>query len=518
MKRISNSAPDPSQRVPRLRRTRRAIFGTATAGLVLGASAMTHAAQPTDDSELRIGISADILSFDPYSRALSQFVIAKSIYDSLLEFDGELQPVPRLAESWQINDDRTAIEVRLRDDVEFHSGAPLDAAAVVANFDRAMSEETGSHMFFFTQPVATAEAVDDLTVRVTFDAAVPPLLMFDVLQGLSIVDPSSFDSLDSTASGTGPYRVVSRTPGQGFELEAFPEWWGGTPALEGVEFVVFADADAKVAALRAGDIDVAEGIPSRSAANLEENGFAVLTGNPGATYYEMRLNPNSAVFAEPATRQAVYHGIDRVGIVDTVLGGYSQPAVTPFFTHAADQQAALVEEYGPDPQQVTAGFADVADGFSIMVSSSVPETVSIAEVIQATLKAIAGVDVTIERVEPAQFTERLTAGDYDATVTIGAGGQKFPTQITFGSAWRLTRNALWGDDTPPEYADAIAQVLAARTPEELAASIDNLNAVVLDLAVDATIADRPTLYASRDTVDGVLLNVDNMLVLDSLTG
>ena len=52
------------------------------------------------------------------------------------------RPVPALATSWKTSDDGKTLTFRLRDDVTFTDGTPFDAAAVVANLERAMQPDS----------------------------------------------------------------------------------------------------------------------------------------------------------------------------------------------------------------------------------------------------------------------------------------------------------------------------------------------------------------------------------------
>src|SRR5881409_1063298 len=68
--------------------------------------------------------------------------ITRQIFDGLVRYRGSTTEVePALAEKWEVSRDGRVWTFELRHNVKFHDGTPLDAAAVVWNFERWRSEE-----------------------------------------------------------------------------------------------------------------------------------------------------------------------------------------------------------------------------------------------------------------------------------------------------------------------------------------------------------------------------------------
>src|SRR5687767_2016215 len=104
--------------------------------LLLGAAALlsaeTGVAQELKGGKLRVAILADIHNFDPMQFSGVNFPLIKNLYDSLIEYTPEGQPIPNLASEWKIAPDSRSVTVTLRSGVTFKSGAPLNAEAVAA--------------------------------------------------------------------------------------------------------------------------------------------------------------------------------------------------------------------------------------------------------------------------------------------------------------------------------------------------------------------------------------------------
>src|SRR5690606_17599180 len=115
--------------------------------------------------------------------AVNDFRILMNVYEGLVRYrSGTLEVEPALAENWDISDDGTVYTFTLRGGVQFHDGSPLDAEAVVFNFERMLNEDHPYHgtgpfpLSFFFSAVQDVEAVDDLTVRFTLNEPYAPFL------------------------------------------------------------------------------------------------------------------------------------------------------------------------------------------------------------------------------------------------------------------------------------------------------------------------------------------------------
>src|SRR5688572_4963623 len=58
-----------------------------------------------------------------------------AIYEHAITLDPEGAYVPQVAESWEVAEDGMSLSLTIREGLSFHSGAPLDAAAVKAVYD-----------------------------------------------------------------------------------------------------------------------------------------------------------------------------------------------------------------------------------------------------------------------------------------------------------------------------------------------------------------------------------------------
>ncbi len=231
------------------------------------------------------------------------------LYDQLIRYGHSMKALPGLAEKWDITNDGKEFTLSLRKGVKFHSGADLTADAVVKNFERASNKETGTNLYASTLTIADVQAKDPLTVVVKFEKTSPDML--DVMQLMSISDPANFGNLKKQGVGTGPFKFVEWIPADHFTFQKNADYWDkGKPILDKVNFKVFSDVDALVAALQAGAVDVVSSFPPKDYQRLKDQ-FNVVKGQNGANLYEIRINVSKEPFNKKEVRRALQHAVDR---------------------------------------------------------------------------------------------------------------------------------------------------------------------------------------------------------------
>lgn len=209
----------------------------------LGLLLLVLAACAGPGREVRIGLASSPMPLDTAPADHETTIIARNLYEGLVEYDRSLSPVPCLAVSWETPDPRTWI-FRLRPGVRFHDGRPFGAGDAVHSILYARDSEA-NHLRTHLEPVIGAEAVDDSTVRVRTRHPVSELL--HLFTSIGIVPAGDRPS----GVGTGPYRLVS-IGGEGAVLEAFDGHWKGAPAVRRLRFFVMGDEGPEAQAGEAG--------------------------------------------------------------------------------------------------------------------------------------------------------------------------------------------------------------------------------------------------------------------------
>src|SRR5271157_3945855 len=106
--------------------------------VLIGLGTASHSsAADLKGGTLRVAILADVNDFDPQSFLGFNFPLIKNFYDSLLEYTPQGEAIESLASAWPIAPDNRSVTLKLRSDVMFTSGAPLDAEAVSVTLKKA---------------------------------------------------------------------------------------------------------------------------------------------------------------------------------------------------------------------------------------------------------------------------------------------------------------------------------------------------------------------------------------------
>ncbi len=351
---------------------------------------------------------------DPTSAAAQAIdsVVYTNIFEGLTRFMGDGSVVPGLAESWEISEDGTVYTFKLRQGVTFHDGSAMDAEDVKFSLDRARAEDSTNAQKALFEGIASVEAVDPQTVRITL-AAPNGSLLFNLAWGDAvIVAPESIEGIKTNPVGTGAYTFQEWVQGDRITLARNPDYWGDQPALASATFKFISDPTAAFAAMMAEDIDAFDNFPAPE--NLPQfeadPRFQVLVGSTeGETI--LSINNKQPPFDDIRVRQAVAHAIDRQAIIDGAMFGYG----TPIGTHFAPHHPAYKDLTGMsahDPEQAKALLAEAGfpEGFETTLHLPPPSYARRGgEIIAAQLAAV-GIKAEIINVEWAQWLESVFNG------------------------------------------------------------------------------------------------------------
>jgi peptide/nickel transport system substrate-binding protein len=407
--------------------------------LLLSALAAWPASAQRDPDHLVVGARAPIVSLDPAMSGLgSMHGYYRHIYDALVFRDPKSQPVPGLAESWRVVDPLTW-EFRLRHGVLCHDGSPLDAADVAATLRR-LPTVAGSDLLTVSKmrPVAELQVVDPHTVRFRTREPYPGLLA--ALPELHIVcdsvpaDAATEDfNAGRAAIGSGPYRHAAWERGARWELQRNDAWWGERPDFGRVSIREITSDASRMAALEAGDVDLADYVPpmhvARFAANERLEVFrapssrtiflqfeSIREQTPFATDRAGQPLPRNP-FRDPKVRRALALGVNGDAIVARTMEGLAVRATqgVPEGFPGFDPGIAA-PRYAPDEARKLLAEAGFPNGFRLALHCSNNRYVNDGAICQAAAQMLAriGVETSVEMLPTSIFFPRLIRREFSA--------------------------------------------------------------------------------------------------------
>lgn len=270
-----------------------------------------------------------------------------------------------IARDWTISDDGLVITFRLRNDVYFSDGEPLDSSDIVFTFDFILNEAIQA-----PRHRAYLEKIEKVTApnpyEVVFTYKEPYFEALQLAGTLEIFpehfykeyldDPNSFNESKGILLGSGPYQLADPkgwTPDQGnIELVRNTRYWGDVqPAYERILWRVIQNASARLTTYRNGDIDTYGARPveyeklknDRQITEKSQN-FEYL--NPIASYSYLGWNQEKlgkpTFFADKSIRQAMTYLLDRERINEDIYLGYAEAAVSPFSPRSKQHNVSLL--------------------------------------------------------------------------------------------------------------------------------------------------------------------------------
>jgi ABC-type transport system substrate-binding protein len=386
----------------------------------------TFACMPGEERERRLAVVLESapLTLDPRGAFNADTAhVQQLLFNTLVTKGPDFDFAPELAERWDVADDFTSYVFFLRRGVRFHDGRELTSRDVAHTFNSLVAGGYGKSGNFHA--LERVEPLDAHAVRFVCRGPNPGLLVDLVAVG--VVPEGAGPETAREPVGTGPFRVAGAYAGEGdLRLDAFVDHFKGRPGVDGIDLRVIRDAPARVAALRAGEVDLAinAGLSSDALAGLGDDTRIVTA--PGGGVQFVVLNAERPPLGDPRVRRALSLAVDRDEIVATYLGGRARVAAGPLPpghwaaapieppAHHPDLAGRLIDEAGARGTRL-----------ELMALPGATDQ-AVAAILAESWRRI-GVETTVVPVEAAVFFERLTYGEFGAALHRFTGGNQFTT-------------------------------------------------------------------------------------------
>lgn len=373
-----------------------------------------------------------------------EFQVFRNVCEGLTNYDPvTLEPVPALAESWEISEDGTIYTFKLREGVTFFDGSTLDAADVKYSFDRLSNPDIGISYtaalvlggvvgWAEARPPAPAavedgtptpeppvraegmsgvEVVDESTVRITLRAPLAAFLTRLTLPSAAIIAEGSADDFANGPMCAGPYQVSEFIPNDRLVLTANESYWGGAPSVKQVTIRVIPEASSQVIEFEAGSLDISRA-PEADLPRIraDETLNSQLVEVAALRNYNLRINLKDAKMGNVLVRRALSLAIDRQAIIDTVLAGQGVPAdglYPPGLTTFDPDFNPF--PYDPEAARALLAEAGYPDGIELSVRTDQDETENRVLNGISAIVAEAGITLNVVSTEASVYTQDRTA-------------------------------------------------------------------------------------------------------------
>src|SRR5258705_12438408 len=212
---------------------------------------------------LRIGLAEAPDILDPtWARTLVGRIVFASFCDKLFDIDEKLNIVPQLALSQETSADGKEMTIKLRPNVKFHDGEPLDAEAAKFSIERHMTLPTSFRKSELAS-VDHVEVVDPLTIKLVLKTPDSPLIAQLTDRSGMMVSPKAAkeagDKFGLHPVCAGPYKFVERVQQDRIVSEKFADDWNkDSTHIDGTAYLPLVDATVRLANLKSGGLDLVE--------------------------------------------------------------------------------------------------------------------------------------------------------------------------------------------------------------------------------------------------------------------
>lgn len=319
--------------------------------LLLQGSGCTNRASSSEDGdrhlapEPRTGGSLHIMlqapgTLDPaFVDDVYETCINNQLYDGLLEFDPNLNPVPAIAREWHVSRDGCTYTFHLRDDVRFHNGRRVVAEDFVYSFTRIFEPSREDHgigggylckiagVGAFSRGEADSirgiEAIDESTLRITLEVPYASFLSALAMDQTKVIPREEVERRGEEfwrhPVGTGPFvfQAADFAPGDSLiRIEANLDYFRGRPYLDEICFHTPADytVDEAVAAMLADGLSLAD-VRGQQTTEFEQDSRFYILRRPELSTSFLGLNIELEPLRDIRVRRAIAHAVNRERLV-----------------------------------------------------------------------------------------------------------------------------------------------------------------------------------------------------------
>ncbi len=472
--------------------------------------------EPTDPVEVdrTTTLSLDAGEAEELDPALTHVGPSGAIGDlfrGLVVLDPSLRIRPALAERWEVSPDGAIYTFFLNPQARFHNARPVTAEDVIFSWERAASPDLASPTVMTymgdiaglaafhagqASSITGVEVLDERTLRVTLETPRPTFLYKLAYPVSWIVDRDNvgFPDWEQHPNGTGPFRVLQHLRDQVLLLESNPWFYGSTPAIEHLRYLMYAGNTQQL--YEQGEVDQAW-VTLDQMSRVEDPGdglYGTLMAEPSMCTHYITLNTAEPPFDDPKVRRAFALAVDRERYVEALtngedraargllppgMPGYGAALVPPSFDPQAAQALLAESSYGPGGLPEIVWTVATSGGWASGTVAFLADT----------WERELGVEIQLEGIDWQDYYKRLDAGDYGQIVFEGWCAD-YPDPENFlealfhsGSAQNHARYA------SPEF-DALVE--AARVETETAIRLD-----LYRQAEQRLLDDSPAIFLSH---------------------
>lgn len=306
---------------------------------------------------LKVGNGAEVQDLDPHLvSGVTEHRVLTSLFEGLADVDAKtLEPVPGVAESWNISEDGLTYIFHLRHNARWSNGDPITAGDFVFSWQRILSPALAAEYAYLLFCLKNAQAfnegriddfgevgvraLDDHTLEVVLEHPTPYFLAMQIHSAWLPVHPPSiqrFGDIDTRSTAwtragnhvsNGAFALTVWRPNDIISVRRNPNYWGADAVrLDGIDFYPIDNQQTEERSFRTGELHITSTIPLDKVDRYRQDNPEVLNIHPYLGIYFYRMNVTRPPFTDPRVRRAFTLSLDRETLTRDVLTGDEPPA------------------------------------------------------------------------------------------------------------------------------------------------------------------------------------------------
>ncbi|MEE9258075.1 MAG: peptide ABC transporter substrate-binding protein [Nitrospinaceae bacterium] len=431
------------------------------------------------------------------------FNILTNLMEGLTQYNAELEPVPAVAERWEVSKDGRVVTFYLRDDVFWTDGKPVTAGDFEYSWKRLLDPATAAQYAYFLFDIENAAEYNSGKIKEASKVGVravsprvlevrlkKPVVYFPSITTFMVTFPQREDIIVRYGDRwTDPDKIVTNGPFRLHEwrheykliLKTNETYYGHRPELDAVIVYIVEEPTTALTLYETGELDLVELPP---VAIPHYRGSPEYANTPLLRGYYYGFNVNKAPFDDVRVRRAFAHAIERSRI-PVILKGGELPTSSWIPKGMFAYNREIGAKFDPEKARRLLAEAGYPGGIEFPKVQALYNTVDrnrlIAEFLQAQWKEHLNVSVELESQEWKVFLSRL---DVDAPQIFRLGwGADFPDPDNFMNLFLSTSGNNRTGWKNSRYDELVALGTVVRDPGKRRAIYDELQVILTETDV-----------------------------------
>jgi oligopeptide transport system substrate-binding protein len=464
---------------------------------------------------LLVGNNAEPTDLDPHViTSATDGNLMAALFEGLTVADEKSgQPLPAVAERWEISPDGLVYTFHLRASAKWSNGDPVTSADFAYSFQRLISPGLASEYSYMLWPIKNAEAfnggkIKDFsavgvatpnpsTLQLTLERPVPYLLALAAHNTWMPVHRATiekFGRIDQRGTawtragnlvGNGAFTLTEWTPNARIVVKRNPQYWDNAHTqLESVVFFPIESGDTEERIFRAGQLHATYDVPTTKIATYRDREPQKLRVDLLLNTWYLNFNTTKPPLDNLKVRRALALAVDREALAQKVLNGSRLPAyfLTPPDCGGYTARAKMPTDIAAAKKLLEeAGFpgGKGLPVFELQVQNDIIQPKA-AEAIQAMWRTNLGVEVKIAPLEKKIWLQNQQTKQH--TIGLMSWIADFPDPATFLETFTGTSGNNWTGWSNPEYDKLIQQAATTLDQKQRFEYFQQAEALILEQA------------------------------------